>query len=60
VPCLIYAGTEDEMHDNAKRAAGEIPGAVWLSLAGHTHLSAADEVDEVLPRVRELFHSTAT
>ncbi len=59
VPCLIYAGTEDEMHDNAKRAAGEIPGAVWLPLAGHTHLSAAVEVDEVLPRVLDLFHSTA-
>ncbi len=57
VPCLIYAGAQDEMHNHAKRAAGEIPGANWLSLAGHTHLSAAEEVDEVLPHVLDLFHS---
>jgi pimeloyl-ACP methyl ester carboxylesterase len=29
LPCLICAGEADEMHDDAKRAAEEIPGAVW-------------------------------
>lgn len=55
LPCLIYAGAEDEMHDNAERAAAEIPGAVFVSLPGHTHFSAERVTDQLLPRVLELF-----
>jgi len=33
----------DEMHANAERAAGEVPGATFVSLAGHGHLSAEHE-----------------
>ena len=57
VPSLIYAGAEDEMCENAARAAGEIPGAVFLSLPGHTHFSAERVADELLPHVLELFKS---
>lgn len=57
VPCLIYAGAADEMHNDAKRAAAEIPSATFLSLPGHTHLSAPDEVDELLPHVLGLLRS---
>lgn len=57
VPCLIYAGTADEMHDAARRAAEEIPGAKFLSLAGHTHISAEGEVEQVLDAVRRLLRS---
>jgi pimeloyl-ACP methyl ester carboxylesterase len=56
-PCLIYAGAEDEMHENAARAAAEIPGAVFVSLPGHTHFSAERVADELLPHVVELFRS---
>lgn len=59
IPCLIYAGAEDEMHDNAARAASEIPGASFLSLPGHTHFSAERVADQLLPRVLELFRSAA-
>lgn len=59
VPCLIYAGAADEMHDAAERAAAEIPTATFLSLPGHTHLSAPDEVDDLLPEVLDLFRSTS-
>ncbi len=59
IPCLIYAGAEDEMHQSAARAAAEIPGASFLSLPGHTHFSAERVVDELLPRVLELFRSAA-
>jgi hypothetical protein len=52
-------GEADEMHDAAKRAAAEIPPATFLSLSGHTHLSAPDEVDELLPHVRDLFRSSS-
>jgi pimeloyl-ACP methyl ester carboxylesterase len=59
VPCLIYAGEEDEMHENAARAASEIPGATFVSLPGHTHFSAERVADQLLPRVLELFRSAA-
>jgi pimeloyl-ACP methyl ester carboxylesterase len=57
IPCLIYAGDEDEMHDGAARAAAEIPGAIFLSLPGHTHFSAERVGDELLPSVSALLHS---
>jgi pimeloyl-ACP methyl ester carboxylesterase len=53
-PCLIAAGEADEFHDNAKRAAGEIPDATFLSLEGHDHISALYEVDRVLPHILKL------
>jgi pimeloyl-ACP methyl ester carboxylesterase len=58
VPCLICAGEADEMHDAAKRAAEEIPGARFVSLAGHSHISAFYEADELLlPHIVELLRS---
>jgi pimeloyl-ACP methyl ester carboxylesterase len=57
VPCLIYAGEDDEMHDGAARAAAEIPTAAFLSLPGHTHFSAERVADELLPHVLTLFRS---
>ena len=44
---LICAGDADEMHDAAKRAAEEIPGASFVSLAGHSHISAFYEADDL-------------
>ena len=58
VPCLICAGEADEMHDDAKRAAEEIPGASFVSLAGHSHISAFYEADELLlPHILGLLRS---
>jgi pimeloyl-ACP methyl ester carboxylesterase len=57
VPCLIYAGEEDEMHENAARAAAAMPGATFVSLPGHTHFSAEHVADHLLPKVLELFRS---
>jgi pimeloyl-ACP methyl ester carboxylesterase len=54
VPCLICAGDADEMHEDARRAAAEIPGAKFVSLAGHSHISAFYEADDLLlPHVLE-------
>jgi alpha/beta hydrolase family protein len=36
VPCLIRVGEADEMHHHAEQAAEEIPGARFVSLAGHS------------------------
>jgi pimeloyl-ACP methyl ester carboxylesterase len=58
VPCLICVGEADEMHDDAKSAAAEIPGARFVSLAGHSHISAFYEADDLLlPHVLELLRS---
>lgn len=58
VPCLICAGEADEMHHAAKRAAREIPGARFVSLAGHSHISAFYEADDLLlPHILELLRS---
>lgn len=57
IPCLIYAGREDPMHDGAARAAREIPGARFVSLAGHTHFSAERVAGDLLPHVLEVLRS---
>lgn len=58
LPCLICAGESDEMHDAAERAAAEIPGARFVSLAGHSHISAFYEADDLLlPHILELLRS---
>ena len=58
VPCLICAGEADEMHDAARSAAAEIPGARFASLAGHSHISAFYEADDLLlPHILELLRS---
>jgi len=60
VPCLICAGEADEMHDAASRAAAEIPSARFVSLAGHSHISAFYEADDLLlPHILELLRSAA-
>lgn len=58
LPCLICAGEDDEMHDDAERAAAEIPGAIFLSLAGHSHISAFYNADTLLlPHILDLIRS---
>jgi pimeloyl-ACP methyl ester carboxylesterase len=58
VPCLICAGEADEMHDDAERAAGEIPGATFVSLEGHSHISAFYEADALLlPYILDLLRA---
>jgi pimeloyl-ACP methyl ester carboxylesterase len=57
--CLICAGDADEMHEDARMAAAEIPGAQFLSLAGHSHISAFYEADDVLlPHVLAVLRSS--
>lgn len=55
LPCLIYAGQRDDMHDNAQRSANEIPGAIFLSIKGRNHFTVAEETTQVLPHVLRQF-----
>jgi pimeloyl-ACP methyl ester carboxylesterase len=58
VPCLICVGEADEMRNDAERAADEIPGATFVSLAGHSHISAFYEADALLlPHILDLLHA---
>jgi pimeloyl-ACP methyl ester carboxylesterase len=57
-PCLVCAGEADEMHDDARRAAEEIPSARFVSLPGHSHISAFYDADDlVLPEILALLRS---
>ena len=46
------------MHEGAERAAREIPGAIFVTLPGHSHLSAFYEADALLlPHILDLLRS---
>lgn len=51
--CLIYVAAGDvDFHDQARRAAGEIPRAEFISLEEHDHVGAhLAQVDPVFPAV---------
>lgn len=57
LPALVYTGTEDDYpmprnHELTKRSASLAPNAALLVLEGHTHLSAFNAADEMIPHVR--------
>jgi len=54
-PCLIVAGTEDPVFDEAGRASRAIRGARFESLAGLDHGGALMRSDVVVPLLREFF-----
>ena len=58
VPTLIYAGSDDPIHDPAQRVASEISGAQFVSLPGLNHVAGYFRTDLVLPMV-ELFLAKA-
>lgn len=53
VPCFIFVGVDDDdFHDQARRAADEIPGAEFVSLPNADHLGAHQRQEEILPKIR--------
>jgi hypothetical protein len=54
-PMLIVAGELDDMHENARRASFEIPGAQFILLAGQDHLASCFESERILPAIRTLW-----
>lgn len=55
IPCLIYAAAGDtDFHEGARRAASEIPGAVFMSLKAEDHYSIQNELEPVIEAIREL------
>jgi pimeloyl-ACP methyl ester carboxylesterase len=56
VPCLLFAGTSDEVRGLAEKAAGEIPNAQFASLPGLAHGQTIARLDLVVPLVREFLN----
>jgi pimeloyl-ACP methyl ester carboxylesterase len=53
VPCLLFAGTDDEVHARAEEASTQIPNAQFVSLPGLGHGETIERVDLVAPLVRD-------
>jgi pimeloyl-ACP methyl ester carboxylesterase len=53
VPCLIFAGEQDNAHSRAKEASEIIPNATFLSLPDLDHVEATCQIDLVLPHMRK-------
>jgi pimeloyl-ACP methyl ester carboxylesterase len=60
LPVLVCVADGEDMQSNAQRAAAEIPGGELLVLDGHTHLSAPDDVEQLVPAVRAFLDAQAT
>jgi pimeloyl-ACP methyl ester carboxylesterase len=59
IRCLVFVGAEDvDFHDQARRAAGEIPDAEFVELAGLNHLGAHLAQDRVLPAILRILRTT--
>mgnify|MGYP001765827911 CR=1 FL=1 len=52
VPCLLFAGTRDEVHALAEKATRQIESAEFVSLSGLTHGETIERSDLVVPIVR--------
>jgi pimeloyl-ACP methyl ester carboxylesterase len=50
-PCFFYVGDKDHHHSGARRAAGEMPVASFVSIPGLDHLGVSRSSAIVLPHV---------
>ena len=56
VPCFLYAGDQDFVHDDMKQAATVIPHARFVSLPGLDHGTAIFSPhgrDSIIPHVKQ-------
>jgi pimeloyl-ACP methyl ester carboxylesterase len=59
VPCLLYAGERDPMHDGVKEAAKHIQNASFVSIPGLMHTETFVHSDFILPYVKRFLSSVA-
>ena len=57
MPCLLYAGTEDQMFPKTRSTAQRIPNAVFVALEGLNHAGAFMHSDRVLPHVTDFLEA---
>ncbi len=57
MPCLIYCGDADPRFEQARQAAGQIPGSTFVALPGFNHGQVIRERDAILPHALELLRA---
>jgi pimeloyl-ACP methyl ester carboxylesterase len=60
VPCLLYAGELDVLHDGTKEAAKHIPHGSFFSVPGLGHEEVFERSDLVLPHAKKLLSSVTS
>lgn len=58
VPCLLYAGDADAIHDTVRETAAKMPRGEFYSVRGQTHVQTQYRSELVLPQVREFLART--
>lgn len=53
IPCFLYAGAFDPFSSGARRAAGEMRSASFVSIPGLDHSGAFDHSSILLPHVKQ-------
>lgn len=51
VPCLLYAGEDTEEYADARRAAAEIPAAVFVGIPNGQHLEGGAWIESLKPHI---------
>ncbi|MDX1418208.1 MAG: alpha/beta fold hydrolase [Candidatus Promineifilaceae bacterium] len=57
IPCLFYAGSDDDQYELIERCAEELPNATLKSFADHNHISIAARSDLVVPPIMHFLAS---
>ena len=57
VPCLIYAGENTDEYADAARAAGEIPGAIFVGIPNGEHLEGGTWIDILQPHIKRIIRT---
>jgi pimeloyl-ACP methyl ester carboxylesterase len=58
MPCLLYAGSVDPIHDTVRETAAKMPNAEFYSVPGQTHVQTQYRSELVLPKVQEFLART--
>ncbi len=53
VPCLLYAGERDAVHDSAEKAAKHVTAGNFISIPGLNHLETYERCDPILPHAKK-------
>ena len=59
IPCMLYVGDQDSLHEGAERCATQIEGCFWVSLPGFDHSDAMERGDVIMPHVRAFLSELA-
>lgn len=60
LPCLLYAGENDECYAQAQKAAKEMPKATFVSMPNGGHLEDGTWVNVLAPHIKKLVASVAS